>query len=188
MLKPVTLAFLRQRPFTTAPLAAEITMKRLFIIRHAKSSWKQPQLSDHQRHLNKRGKRSIELMAKHLKKQHLNLDALYSSSAKRALATAEGLLAAIAPHSEIEIVDTLYNFDWEPLWQFLSEQPDHLHSLALIGHNPALQDLFHHLSLEDIDNLPTCGLLELELSIEHWHQLAPGCGQLSQALFPKQIK
>lgn len=162
-------------------------MKQLLLIRHAKSSWKHPELNDHQRPLNNRGKRSIKLMRQHLEKQHLTIDALYSSDARRALATAEGLAAVIAPAAPVEIADSLYNFDWEPVWQFLTALPEHLHSVALVGHNPALQQLYQQLSFDDLDHLPTCGLLELQLSIENWQQLEPGCAQLSQALFPKQL-
>ena len=162
-------------------------MKQLLLIRHAKSSWADPELSDHQRPLNIRGKRSIELIAKQLKKQHLNVDVLYSSSARRARDTAEGLAVAISADAEVDMVEGLYSFDWQPLWDFLTTLPEHLHSVALIGHNPALLDLFNQLSLDDLEKLPTCGVLELELSIEHWQQLTPGCGQLSQTLFPKQL-
>ncbi len=162
-------------------------MKQLILIRHAKSSWKRPELGDHERPLNNRGKRSIKLMRRHLEKQPLSIDALYSSGAKRALATAEGLAAVIAPVSPVEIADSLYTFAWEPVWQFLSALPEHLHSVALVGHNPALQQLYQQLSFDDLDKLPTCGLLELELSIDCWQQLEPGCAQLSQALFPKQL-
>ncbi|MEH6470069.1 MAG: histidine phosphatase family protein [Halopseudomonas sp.] len=162
-------------------------MKRLILIRHAKSSWKQPQLSDHERPLNKRGKRSIELMRQHLAKQPPKLEMLYSSSATRALTTAVGLADAVSIDGQVEIADTLYDFDWQPIWRFLSHQPDALCSLALVGHNPALQQLYQQITLETLDHLPTCGLLELELEIESWDQLAAGCGQLSQSIFPKQL-
>ena len=165
-------------------------MKRLILIRHAKSSWKQPWLSDHDRPLNKRGNRSIELMQQQVSDQMINVDQIYSSSACRALSTAQGLQPVLCPEQQSITAAQLYQFNEAPLWQFVNELDDQLSNVALIGHNPALLDFTNEL-IDDagdrLHRLPTCGLLQLELAINHWHRLSPGCGQLLYSVSPKQL-
>ncbi len=166
-------------------------MKQLIVVRHAKSSWKQPQLSDHDRPLNKRGTGSIELIRHWLSDQQIRVDQLYSSSACRALTTAQRLNPSLTHNTEVIETTELYSFDWRSLWQFVSALDQRLDSVALVGHNPAMLELCNELieePLDRFDRLPTCSLVQLELSIAHWSQLQPACGQLLCSVFPKQLQ
>jgi phosphohistidine phosphatase len=166
-------------------------MKQLILIRHAKSSWKQPQLADHDRPLNKRGNRSIERIQRQFGDQTFRVDRLYSSSACRALTTAQRLSPQLSPDADLIVTSELYQFDWQPLWQFVIDLDDRLGSVALVGHNPALLQLYNELIADVLDRLsrlPTCGVLRLELSIERWSQLSSGCAQLTDSVFPKAVQ
>ena len=168
-------------------------MKQLVLIRHAKSSWKYPQLSDHDRPLNQRGSRNLPLMAEHIRQQGLVVERLLSSSAVRAASTAAGLAAALlqqpgeVAEQALELDAGLYQFDWQPLWHYLKRQPDSLQALALVGHNPALEALQQRLSGEWL-SLPTCALVVvLQLEIRHWSALHSGCARLLYRTCPKAL-
>ncbi|WP_421869050.1 SixA phosphatase family protein [Motiliproteus sp.] len=167
-------------------------MKQLVLIRHAKSSWKHPQLSDHDRPLNKRGNRNLPLMAEHIRQQGFSVERLVSSSAVRAATTAKALAAPLlqlpeqAAEHALEMEAGLYQFDWRPLWHYLKQQPDSLQRLALVGHNPALEELQQQLSGEWL-SLPTCALVVLRLPIDHWHDLQFGCASLVYQARPKEL-
>lgn len=168
-------------------------MKQLILIRHAKSSWKQPELNDHDRPLNKRGNRNLPLMAEHISKQAIQAERVISSSALRAATTALALAPALLQRStmeaeqEVELEAGLYQFDWRPLWQHLKRQPDGLESLAMVGHNPALEELQQQLSGEWL-RLPTCALAVLELNLTRWEDLQPECARLQFHAIPRELQ
>jgi phosphohistidine phosphatase len=142
-------------------------MKTLILVRHAKSSWKKP-LPDHLRPLNKRGKRDVPMMGKRLAKREIEPDAIISSPATRALATAETIAQEIGyPRDEIRVDERLYGASAFELLEIIQELDDHLDCVMLFGHNPGLTDLVNDLGC-DVDNVPTCGVVELEFDIDFW--------------------
>lgn len=162
-------------------------MKRLVLIRHAKSSWKNPTLSDHDRPLNKRGQRNLEQMAPHLNQLGLRVDWVFSSSALRAQLTAEALTRVLCPQHPYQTCPELYQFSVEPLWLFIQNAPVELKSMALVGHNPAMMELAEKLLDLDLENLPTCAVMEMELSINRWQDIYRGCASESYRIVPKQL-
>jgi phosphohistidine phosphatase len=144
-------------------------MKRLTLIRHAKSSWKDLTLADIDRPLNKRGERDAPMMGQRLAEQEFEPDLMVSSPAVRAMATAEAIAEKIGYTLE-EIVeeDQLYHasvMDWlEVIWSL----DDSLEHVVCFGHNPGLTELVYDITPLDVDNVPTCGIIDLEYDSDSW--------------------
>lgn len=164
-------------------------MKTLHLLRHAKSAWDQPGLTDRERGLNKRGKRDAPRMGQALAGR-LEPMPIAVSPARRAQLTLKGLCRAWPglgdlPHSTQE---DLYTFAADDLYHWLCEQDDSLGALFVIGHNPALTDLANTLAgAGSLANLPTAGYLELALPIDRWQDMRQGCGNIQFSLFPRQL-
>jgi phosphohistidine phosphatase len=164
-------------------------MKHLLIIRHAKSSWDNPDIEDKERPLNKRGLEDAPLMAKVFKNFDFKLDKIFSSSALRARMTIEILAKELnIPENLIEYSDELYNASRRDILNFIKSVDDNFNSLAIIGHNPGLTDLVHYL-LYDFDyELPTCAIVGVDLDIEKWSDIKSGTGILRFFEYPKKHK
>jgi phosphohistidine phosphatase len=147
-------------------------MKTLMLVRHAKSSWKDRGLPDRERPLNKRGRRDAPLMGERLARQDVRVDLIVSSSAVRALATAEAMAEPLEyAWDEIVVDGRLYEADVEEILEVIEEQDEWVDHLMVVGHNPALTALVNCLSSLDIDNLPTCGVVVLRYDIETWAEV-----------------
>ncbi|MBT8114381.1 MAG: histidine phosphatase family protein [Arenicella sp.] len=160
-------------------------MRRLLLIRHAKSSWKYPQLDDHERPLNKRGQRDVLTMSRHLADKNEQLDVIYSSTATRALEYAQ----AISELTHVELVPELsfYTFDVDELIQIIKHLPPAARCAAVVGHNPAITMAVNRLSGEDISNVPTSAIAALNCPIEDWHELGQGDCELDYFDYPKMF-
>jgi phosphohistidine phosphatase len=164
-------------------------LKTLHLLRHAKSSWKQPELADRDRGLNKRGRRDAPRMGEALAAR-VPAMIVHASPARRARLTLEGLCAGWPALRECPHIcdERLYTFDVNDLLDWLSQQPDLEPARFIIGHNPALTDLVNRLAGQyRLENLPTAGYVELGLPIRRWRDL-PSCeAVLEYSLFPKQL-
>jgi phosphohistidine phosphatase len=142
-------------------------MKTLLILRHAKSSWKFPDLSDHDRPLNRRGKRDAPRMGKTLKERGLVPDLVISSTATRAKDTA----SAVAKHSGYKgkriRFESLYAAEPGAYLAVLRELTDNYQRVLIVGHNPGVEELIELLTGE-IHIVPTCTLAQIEFDIEKW--------------------
>lgn len=139
-------------------------------MRHAKSSWKDPELDDHDRPLNKRGKRAAPRMGERLRQENLIPDLILVSSARRAQDTARLVVEASGYHGEIETHREFYLSDAEAYLQVLRNLPQAVERPLVIGHNPDLEDLLYDLTgLRE--HLPTAALVFIELPIESWDEL-----------------
>ncbi|MCX8056870.1 MAG: histidine phosphatase family protein [Ignavibacteria bacterium] len=164
-------------------------MKNLLIIRHAKSSWDNPDLTDFERPLNQRGIEDAKLMSSVLKHHNLKFEKIFCSTANRAKMTIEIFEKESAIEKNIiQYVDELYNASRKDLLNFLKQINNSLTSIGIVGHNPGLTDLTHYL-LDDFDSeLPTCSLVLIELTIDNWSELHSGMGQLKFFEYPKKYK
>jgi phosphohistidine phosphatase len=146
-------------------------MKSVLILRHAKSSWKHAELTDHDRPLNKRGKRDAPRMGKLLKNQHLVPETIVSSTAIRAHATAELVAKASGYRGEgreITLNKSLYEAGPQAYLDALHDLSDDYVRVMIVGHNPGLEELVEMLTGE-IHIMPTCSLAYVKLlDIQSW--------------------
>jgi phosphohistidine phosphatase len=164
-------------------------MKTLVIVRHAKSSWNDPGLSDHQRPLSKRGLKDAPIMGARLADWGPPVDRIISSSATRALTTAELITHEMGlPWDEIQIEDALYHATEEEVIDLINEQDDYLDGLMLFGHNPGLTYLVNDLSDLDLDNLPTCGVVVLQFEVNSWSEIGDEIATSAELDFPKKFR
>ena len=164
------------------------SLKQLTLVRHAKSSWGNPDLNDFDRPLNKRGQQDAPLMGHRLKQRNFAPDLLLASPACRARLTAEALadqlnldnkLVAYNPH--------IYQATVSELVAMLCAIADDQQNVLLVGHNPGITDLANYLVGGRLENIPTCGIFSVELQIQSWQQLAPAAARLLFYDYPKRI-
>ncbi len=163
-------------------------MKELILVRHAKSSWKDPALRDHERPLNKRGKRDAPEMGERLVRRGCYADLFISSSAVRALETARTIAGKLGyPRRDIQVEDRLYHAGVNELIGVIGDVDDSVVNLAIFGHNPGLTDLANLLGPREILNLPTCAVLHLRFDFDAWSGLEEASGEEVAYDFPKKI-
>jgi phosphohistidine phosphatase len=161
-------------------------MKTLYLVRHAKSSWDNTNLSDHDRPLNDRGERDAPRMGKRLRKRGSQPETIISSSAVRAHTTARILATAIDyPTSDIAIDDRLYGAEPKDVLSIIGDLDDGIHCAMLVGHNPTFTALINALGRCDLGNVPTCGMAVLTFPIDSWKNIATIQGTLVDFDFPK---
>ncbi len=162
-------------------------MKRLTLVRHAKSSWDHPGLADFDRPLNARGERDAPEMARRLAHRDVQPDRIVASPAIRAATTARILADGLKfSQNAIVLEPKLYNASTDELLGTLRNQPEPDLQVMLVAHNPGLTELGNLLGeTVTIDNLPTCGVLCLDFDIGAWSDLEPHLGQLVFYDFPK---
>lgn len=164
-------------------------MKKIHIIRHAKSSWDHPSLADIDRPLNKRGISTCCFMAPHIAAAGCCFENTFCSPAARAQSTIE-LISEHLPGTDInwQTDERLYTFDSNDLITWLRSVDESLSEILIIGHNPALTDVCNDLSDSYIDNIPTCGYVQLVAGEDcYWPEISETAFQLSTFLRPKQL-
>jgi len=162
-------------------------MKTVVIVRHGKSSWDDPFLSDHERPLAKRGLRDAPVMGARLADWGPPVDRVISSSAVRALATAELVTVEMGlPWDEIQVEDDLYHATESEMLELIQEQEDYLDGLMLFGHNPGMTYLVNDLSDLDLENLPTCGVVILQFDVERWSEIGDVMAFSAELDYPKR--
>jgi phosphohistidine phosphatase len=148
-------------------------MKTLFILRHAKSSWKDDSLADHERPLNKRGHKDAQSMGKLMKKLEIEPDLILSSSACRARETARLATEKAGYSGKVQVRDEIYAFEPEPLLNVLINLDDKINSVMLVGHNPAMEELLAGITGEFCP-LPTASLVQIQLPVSQWQKVSFG--------------
>jgi phosphohistidine phosphatase len=162
-------------------------MKRLMLMRHAKSSWDQPDLPDFDRPLNKRGKRDAPLMARRLCELGEKPDLILSSPAERAIRTAMVVAEELGiPKKKIVENDDIYLADVELLLEILRGLDDSHKRVLLCGHNPGMTNLCNYLADMNIENIPTCAVVCLKIAIASWSELGQASGTLVYFEYPKK--
>lgn len=145
-------------------------MKTLLLLRHAKSSWGDPSLADHDRPLNGRGKRDAPRIGELLLDEDLVPDVILSSTAKRAQATARAVAEASLYDGEVQLVPELYRADPEAMIELVQRLPDEVASVMLVGHNPEMEALLETLT-DHAEPMSTAALAHIALPIDHWQEL-----------------
>ncbi len=146
-------------------------MKTLFILRHAKSSWKDLSLSDHDRPLNKRGIHNAPFIASVLLKTGYPIEKIMSSSAKRAYETANYFAEALQIEPEDVVLNKkLYEASAMKIGSAILNLPAEINSALIVGHNPGLEEFLREYTSWDEEYLPTCGLVGLRFEGE-WSKI-----------------
>jgi phosphohistidine phosphatase len=177
-----------------------LATKQLFVLRHAKSSWDNPGLEDHERPLAPRGRRSVEMMAEHIRSHDIRPGQVLCSTSRRTRETLEG----VAPGGERLIEPELYAASSRELIERLRRVPEEIDSVMVIGHNPAMQTLVLRLAdgcdrtlgqdedgdgsyLTEVQSkFPTGALATLTFQCA-WQELGPQQARLVGFVRPKAI-
>ncbi len=161
-------------------------MRRLGLLRHAKSSWDTPGSGDFDRPLNGRGKRDAPRMGALLKSRGVQPQRIVSSTARRARTTAELVAAELGCASGNLIVsDELYLASAGRILAVLDDLAADLDDVIVVAHNPGMTDLANRIADARIDNLPTSGFFYVEGAVERWSDLTTRPGRLLFFAAPK---
>ncbi len=142
-------------------------MKTLMLLRHAKSSWNNASLNDHDRPLNARGLNDAPRMGRLLYSEDLVPDVIYSSTAKRAADTAGSVALAAGFEGDIHYTRDLYHADPDAYMEVARSLNDTVNSVLMVGHNPGLEELVAELS-GHAEPLPTAALAVFSLNVAEW--------------------
>jgi len=149
-------------------------MKTLLLLRHAKSSWKDDSITDHERPLNKRGKKTAPLMGHLLCEKNLVPELIVSSTAMRAHTTAQAAAEACGYLREVTLADELYLATAGEVLRYAQDRTEEtLGRIMLVGHNPGMEELVNMLSGQR-NPFPTAALAVFELGIDSWRKLELG--------------
>jgi phosphohistidine phosphatase len=167
---------------------------RVYLMRHAKSSWDEPALADHDRPLAKRGRKAAKRLRKHIRDSAIEPDLVLCSSAARAIETLEGVRAALGD-ARVEVESDLYRAGSDSLLRRLQALPEDVGDVMLIGHNPAIEGLADELAGAGGDSdvrgrmeakYPTGGLATLAFS-GRWSELDWDGAQLESFVVPREL-
>lgn len=160
-------------------------MKTLFILRHAKSSWDNPDLSDFERPLNRRGLNAAKFIGELIYRRKLAPELIVSSPAKRARQTAV-LVKEVAEISRpIEFDERIYEASPHGLFNLIREFDDRWESILIVGHNPGFENLVRVLTGEAA-SMPTAALAKVNLNLESWSELEANSNELEFLIRPKE--
>ncbi len=155
-------------------------------IRHAKSSWAQPGLSDHQRPLNERGLRDAPIMARKLLDVQPDLQMILSSDSQRTRMTSSYFIEAYElPQESVVYTPQLYHPRLADVYRVIGEVPDHIDKIAVIGHNPCWTEILQDVSDGTILNVPTCGIGVVDYDVQTWSAVSGHIGTLRSYIYPK---
>lgn len=162
-------------------------MKRLYLIRHAKSSWDSPQLDDYDRPLNQRGFKAAPFMGARLKKYNVSPGLIISSPAKRAKTTAEIIAKEIGyPIKDIVLNKKIYEASLNDLINVISDVDDKYEDIIIFGHNPTFTQAANFLSNSQVPNMPTASIFCIDFDMEHWQNISENTGRFVFFDYPKK--
>jgi phosphohistidine phosphatase len=161
--------------------------KTLYLVRHAKSSWGEPELADIDRPLNKRGGRNCQEMGGRMKKRGWVPELILSSPANRAITTARCIARQIDyPKADIVVDENIYCSGAGVLCDILQQLDERYTEVMLVGHNPDMTELVNRLCGPVISDMPTCAIAMIRLELDHWSETGAIVGGLADYDFPKK--
>jgi len=160
-------------------------VRRLTLVRHAKSGWKDTGQTDFERPLNRRGKRDAPEMGRRLAAWSERPTLVLASPARRAVETTEALIVSWSPRPRVVWEHELYLASADQLLACVHDlEPAHRHVL-LVGHNPGLTDFLNRFGEASLERLPTCGIVRLRLWVPEWSDAGWGAASVEQIDTPK---
>jgi phosphohistidine phosphatase len=164
----------------------QIDLRNICFVRHAKSSWVHPQLEDIERPLSKRGERDAPYMASKMVELQITPDLIITSPAIRARTTARIFAdAANLDSSRFIVNDMLYGADVTGIVKMVQEVDDSINSVFVFGHNPTMTIVANCFAGVDIDNVPTCGVLQAKTMVSSWKDWSPEVSAFVGFYYPK---
>ena len=170
-------------------------MKRLSLLRHAKSSWADPELCDFDRPLKKRGIKAARAMGEELRRRDISFDLVLASPAKRILETIACFEKGYGRPLDTRFEQGIYEASALGLWQIIERASNGSNSLLLVGHQPGLQNLAtmtaarsdprHH---ELRDYFPTAAFAMIAFDTDDWRSIEPGTGRVELYLTPRALE
>lgn len=164
-------------------------MKTLYFIRHAKSSWDFPQLSDDERPLTEKGIKRTKKMGDFLKNNNVKPEIIISSYANRAFHTAQIIAKKIDfPEKNIKVDRSIYSSSIDNIFSIIFGISDEYESVMLFGHNPTFTNLANYFLDDKIENLPTSGFACFQFETDNWNEIVNSKISNGYVVFPKSIK
>lgn len=171
-------------------------MKRLILLRHAKSDWDDPVARDFDRPLNRRGEKAAQLVGKFAQDSGIRFDLLVASPAVRVVQTLDTFLAGYGKTQDPHWDRRIYLASAPTLFEVIRDLPDTATSVMMAGHNPGLEELILELvpddgaspSRDDVEvKFPTASIAVLDLAIDHWADAAPNSATLVSFTRPRDL-
>lgn len=171
-------------------------MKRLTLLRHAKSGWDDPVARDFDRPLNPKGKRAARAMGQYIRDHRLHYDRIAGSPALRVVETLEEVAAALGETIAPAWDKRIYLASGMTLLDVVHDAPNEAESLLMVGHNPGLEDLILMMVPDKAgdeardqveEKFPTAAIAEIEFDAQHWEELKPGTGRLVRFVRPRDL-
>ncbi|WP_282609868.1 histidine phosphatase family protein [Pelagibius sp. Alg239-R121] len=172
-------------------------MKKLYLLRHAKSDWKTPARGDFERPLAARGHMAAPRMGREMVRLGIAPALVLCSTARRAAQTYDLMTECMPPAHKVEHREDLYMAPPAKLKSIVQQQSDEFETMMLIGHNPGMEALAGQLAGNDSDaealsaldeKFPTAAIAAFELPVEHWKDLAEDRGKLVQFVRPRDLR
>ena len=166
----------------------------LYLLRHVKSSWADPDLPDHDRPLAPRGEQAARRIAEYIRRERIRPAVVLCSTAVRARRTLEIIASALGDAVPVRVEDRLYGAGAEDLLSRLREVPDDVDAVLLVGHNPGLQELAIGLAgegdagaLRRLNQKCPTGALATLTTAGHWTELGAGTTRLESLIIPRDL-
>lgn len=162
-------------------------IKTLYLLRHAKAETQDPKKTDHERELIDKGIRHAEKMARLVQTFRFPPEAIFTSTAARASATAKIFAETLKLNDQVVPDDTFYSASHQTYLQRIQKFPDELNSVMIVGHNPVLEDLLVMLTSRSPFHckMPTGALASIHFHVSLWSEIRPATGILRVMLYPK---
>lgn len=161
-------------------------MKTLLLLRHAKSDWDDPGLTDFERPLNKRGQKAAPAIGDFLREQKVKPHLILSSPAERARQTTLLMIESAKLTADLRYDERIYEASLERLMEVLSQIEDTAEVVMLVGHNPGVEKLLAHLTGE-AQKMPTAALACFNLNLEKWSKVKEHSAQLEWLVKPRDL-
>ena len=161
-------------------------MRTLYLLRHAKSSWKDVTLPDFDRPLKDRGRKAAKRIGKHLTREKLSEPLVVCSPAVRTRETADLVLKNAHLRVEVRFEERIYEASLRDLVEVVSEIPDDKQVAIMIGHNPGFEELLAYLTGEG-RRMPTAALAKIKFDVESWKDIKEDQGTLEWFITPREL-
>jgi len=163
-------------------------MKSLYIVRHAKSSWEYPELSDEERPLLEKGVKRTRKVIQYLIDHNIKLDLIITSHATRAYETAKLIGEALGyPSDKIDVRTELYHADTDDLLDQLFDVSDKVNTVMMVGHNPGFTRFAEYFDNNSPDWLPTSGVVGINFEAQKWNEILDAQQQTAFIVYPKML-